>query len=306
MSEVIEAIVDAVATDQFLAGFRWGVILAAAGLVGSLIWRRWRNERAPFAGLAAVVAASIAMPVARPRDTGLVMGLALLALAGAFFPWARRVPLLASITAFPGAWFIARSALPESGWVIPLIFGVTILSGPVIAWFDRTATTSPLPMLLFAISIVGVWVTVPDTEEVLVLLGAITAPSLAVWPLGLGRLGPIGAYALGGLFMWVIAWGGRGRPGSIVGAAAALGMLLAAPVAAWIARKGAVTRGGWVGPSLLVLHALVVAVVARIAGAKTDALDAAVVVLPAVTAATLVWLVVERLAGATPRQTISP
>ena len=74
-------------------------------------------------------------------------------------------------------------------------------------------------------------------EEALVLLGAMLAPTLLVWPLRIARLGPVGAHPLVAWLLWVIAWGGRGRAGSVIGAAAGIGLLVVAPLASWLAHR---------------------------------------------------------------------
>jgi hypothetical protein len=273
-------------------------------LVG-IAWRRWRQEPAPLAGLAAVAAAGLAMSIARPLSSNVWAGLGLLALAGAISPWTRRVPFVPVLMALPGAWLIGHSGLPESGWVVPLVVVVIALVGPVISWFDENTPGSALPSLLFAVSVVGVWATVPDTEEALVLVGAIAAPTLLAWPLRLARLGAIGGHALVGLYVWVIAWGGRGREGSIVGAVAALGMLIGAPIGAWIARKQNVTTAGWPGIWLLALQVLVVVVTTRVAGLQTDPIDAASIAMPALVVALLLWVVAERSLGHAPRSDLA-
>lgn len=295
------AVVEAVGSSEFLAGLRWGGITAAVALLVGIAWRRWREEPAPAAGLAAVVAGVIAMSNVRPPNANLLAGLGLLVLAGAIFPWTRRIPFLPVLIALPGAWLIGRSDLPEATGVVPLVIGVIALGGPVVAWFEENANGSPLPTLLFALAAAGVWVTVPDTEEALVLLGAMAAPTLLAWPLGLARLGAGGVHALVGIFMWVIAWGGRGRDGSIVGAVAALGMLVAAPVAAWIARKPRVTTAGWPAIWLLAIQILVVAVATRVAGLRANPIDAAMIAIPTLIAALLLWVVMERSTSHAPR-----
>ncbi len=108
------AVVEAIGSAEFLTGLRWGGIASAVGLIVGLAWRRWRNRPAPVAGLAAVVAVIMAMPIVR-FDNDLLAGLALLAVAGAIFRWTRRVPLLPALVALPGAWLIARSDLPGTG-----------------------------------------------------------------------------------------------------------------------------------------------------------------------------------------------
>ncbi|MGH8928762.1 MAG: hypothetical protein ACRDWH_10455 [Acidimicrobiia bacterium] len=295
------AIVEAVGSPEFLAGLRWGGITAAVGLAVGLGWRRRLKKPAPVAGLAAVVAAALAMSITGPLPSMVWAGLGLLALAGAIFPWTRRIPFLPLLVAFPGAWLIGRSGLPGPDWVVSVVSVVVAVVGPVAAWFDEDADGSPTPAWLFAIAAAGVWVTVPDTEEALVLLGAIAAATLLSWPLGVARLGSVGVHALVGLYMWVVAWGGRGREGAVVGAVAALGMLFAAPVAAWMARNRNVATTGWAAVWLVVLQILVVAVSTRVGGLRPDPFDAAAIAVPALLAALLLWLLTERSISHAPR-----
>ena len=299
----MDSIVEAAGSPEFLTGLRWGGITAAAALLIGIAWRRWRKEPAPVAGLAVVVAVALGMPTVRPLHQNLLAGLGLLAVSGEIFPWTRRILLLPFLVALPGAWLIARSDLPGPGWVMPLVIVVIGMGGPVISWFDENAEGPALPMLLFAIAVAGVWVTVPDTEEALVLLGATGALTLLAWPLRVARLGPVGSHALIGFYMWAVAWGGRGREGSIIGATAALGMLVAAPIGALLARRRQVTTDGWPGVGLAVLQTVVVAVATRVAGLKSDQIDAAGIALPALSAALILWVMVER---SMPRSAVDP
>jgi hypothetical protein len=173
------------------------------------------------------------------------------------------------------------------------MIAIIAIAGPLISWFDETDQGSPLPMLLFAVTAAGVWVTVPDTEEALVFLGAMAVPTLLAFPFRVGRLGPIGAHVLPAMTIWVAAWGGRGREGSIVGAIAGLGMLVAAPLAALAARKSSVAVNGGAGVMLLILHAVLVGVVTRVAGIREATFDAAVIAVPAMLLAWVLWLVIE-------------
>jgi hypothetical protein len=251
-------------------------------------------------GLAATTAAAVAMNIARPLSDRVWAGLGLLALAGAAFPWTRRIPVLPMVVTLPGAWLISQSGLPGGPWVVYLVIVVAALSGPLISWFDEEADLSPIPAWLFAISVAGVWVTVPDTEEALVLLGAMAIPTLLAWPLGVARLGAIGGHSLVGLYMWVVVWGGRGREGSIVGAAAALGMLVAAPLGAWVARKQKVTTTGWSWICLIVIQLLLVAITARVAGFRVDPTAAVAIALPSLVVAVFGWVALDRALGHAP------
>jgi hypothetical protein len=302
----VRAIVDAAGSAQFLAGLRWGGIAAAVAAAIGIAWRPWRNQPAPVAGLAAAAAATAAMETVRPPDTDVLAGLALLAIAGATFPWTRRIPLLPVVVALPGAWLIARSGLPGPGWVVPLILVVIAVGGPLISSFDENASPSPLPIVLLAISVGGAWATVPDTEEALVLLGAMLAPTLLAWPLRIARLGPVGAHALVAWLLWVTAWGGRGRAGSVIGAAAGLGLLVVAPLASWLAHRRGVSTSGWAGFLLIVSHIALVVFVTRVAGFEQDARAALILALPAIGGALLLWWVVERSTPELPQSSRSP
>jgi hypothetical protein len=290
----VGVIVEAIGSAEFLAGLRWGGIAAGVALLGAIIWRRFRKEPVPTVGLAAASAVLLAMPVVRPINGTLLGGLGLLVIAGAIFPWTRRFPFLPVLATLPGAWLLASFGLPGQGWVPGMIFGIAALCGPLVSWFDEAAHDSALPALLLAMSAAGVYVTVPDTEEALVMLGALAAPTLLAWPLRLARLGTVGGHVMVGLYISVVAWGGRGRPGSVVGAVAALGMLTAAPLGAWMARKQNVTTDGWPGIWLVVLQVLVVAVTTRVAGLRTNAIEAASIAVPTLVGALLLWVVVER------------
>lgn len=288
------SILDAVSSPEFLAGLRWGGIFAVIGLVVGLIWRRLRQEPAPIAGLIAVGAAAVAITSTTRLSREVWVGLGLLALAGVLFLWTRRTPLLPIVAALPGAWLISRADLPGPAWVIPLALIAVALAGPLISLLDDGANPSAVPTILFAISAAGVWATVPDTEEALVLLGAMAGPTLLAWPLGVARLGPIGTHALVGLYVWVAAWGGRGRPASTIGAVAAVGMLVAGPVGTWLGRRpmGETTNGSRVW--LVALHLLTVAVTTRMAGLLTDPIAAAVIAASALVVALLLWILVQR------------
>lgn len=288
----MDSILEAARSPEFVAGLRWGGLLGLVGLLIGLGWRRQRSGPAPIAALATMVAAVFAMPIARSLPTALITGLPLLLLAGVAFPWTRRIPFLPVLAALPGAWFIGRSDLPGRGWVVTLVIAVVAVGGPIIAWFDDRVE-SPVPSWMFAITAAGVWATVPDTEEILVLLGAIAVPTLLAWPMRVLRLGRIGIHPLVGLFMWAIAWGGRERESAIIGAAAAIG-LVAAPISAWFAHRQRMSTPGWVGFLVLASHTGLVLFVTRVAGLEDQLGLASLLAVSAITTALFLWLFVER------------
>ena len=94
---------------------------------------------------------------------------------------------------------------------------------------DRRAARLGLGPVLWLLTVFGVYVTVPDTELIRPLVGVAIPLALCGWPLRVARVGAGGAAAGIALLMWVGAAEGYGRPGSIVGAAAALGLFLVEP-----------------------------------------------------------------------------
>jgi hypothetical protein len=105
-----------------------------------------------------------------------------------------------------------------------------------LAAFDRRWRHLGLLPPLLAVTAAGIWACVPDVEGPLVLLGASLllpllgwpSPLAARWP-GLAAFGTAGSVAMAAVLVWVVATGGVGRPGSVVGGLACLGLLAVEP-----------------------------------------------------------------------------
>jgi hypothetical protein len=145
--------------------------------------------------------------------------------------------------------------------------------GPLIASrTDARCGGSGITPVLYAVTAFGVFAAVPDTEEAAALLGASLPVVLLGWPFGQAHLGRAGAASATAVLVWVSALGGRGRPPSIVGAVACLGLLLALPggqwVAHWMAARGLLHPSRtflWPVP-VLAAQVTVVWVASRVAG----------------------------------------
>jgi hypothetical protein len=163
------------------------------------------------------------------------------------------------------------AGVPGPTWV-RLAVAATAVAGAMLP---------PLPpgtaAMLFAVACAGAWATVPDTELARALLGgAIAAATLAHLPVGRPQrrsMAPALAW-----FGWVVAVEGRGRPGAVVGGLACLGLLAVLPMV------GRASARGW---AVVAGQVAVVALAARLAGLRHDALPAAAIAVPllAVTAA---------------------
>ncbi len=139
--------------------------------------------------------------------------------------------------------------------------------------------------VLLAVTVFGVWVTVPETQHVVVLMGAVlpVAAVAFLWPT---RLGIPGSFAAVAVIAWVVEVDGQARDGAVVGSLACLGLLLLEPV---LRRAGLVphdepapertsklplSRAG-----SLVVHGVLVAWCSRVAGMMDSAVLAGALVV---------------------------
>ncbi len=220
--------------------------------------------------------------------TGVVVGLGTLWLAGEV--GSRTAPLVGGVLALVGGVILAGSTtpVPPPAWItVVLVFGPA-LAGTGVADFDRRRSGSGLGPQLLLISILGLYATVPDTELVLVLLGAMVPLALLAWPRVWGRLGAGGAFAVTGVFLWITTIEGAPRGGSIVGGVATLALLLAEPVGRLVATPAApdgapdASTGGRLGGfSFVVVQLLLTGYAACVAGRVGDPLVAVLLTVPA-------------------------
>jgi len=221
-------------------GFRNGLVAGVVGLVvvGGLAVAVRRPPEKGLLGLAgiAVVLATLFGLERREvlaDDEQLLVGLVVLA-AGALVTTRFRWPLgLGMLAAVPGAALVASTsdvADINIDWVRALTFVTTAAGAALVADFDRENARSGLGPVLLAVTALGMYTTVPDTEQAAVLVGATLPLALLGWPKPLASLGAPGAAATVGLVVWTASVGGRGRPGAIVGAMACLGVMLLEPL----------------------------------------------------------------------------
>jgi hypothetical protein len=150
-------------------------------------------------------------------------------------------------------------------------------AGALPADFDRRRADG-LALPLWAVTVAGVWATVPDVESAVVVLGAALPPALLGWPgplarSGLVSLGVAGSLAGAALLVWVVATDGAGRPGSMVGGLACLGVLGVEPLARRLGGRG---PGGPPLPAvaLLAAHLVLVAFASRVVGRRETVAEA--------------------------------
>ena len=302
-----------VESGQFGAGLTAGLATALGALVwvaaGEVLRRRAvrrepdrpaRSDRTDRSrGLPGVVGPAFCLAVlaamdgtgALPRELavpgGLWAGIGLLVLAGALAARTRHRAVAGMALALPGGVLLAGAVPGEHpAWALVLVVAGPALAGAATADVDGRLAGSGTTALLFLVSLGGAYATLPDTELARITLGAALPATVLAWPVSLARLGNGGSYGAVGLFLWVAVVEGAGRPGSTVGAAACLGVLLVEPLGrllarhrpghAWVAR---VVPGA--GVAILVGAQCTLALYfARVAGFEQLAARATVLALP--------------------------
>ncbi len=220
--------------------------------------------------------------------SGLLWGLVVLALGGELADRTPNPKAIGVVFALPGAFLVGLAQeFPGPSWSKWCVIGVVAIGGPLAADLDRRSARLGLGPLLWLITVAGVYWTVPDTERVRPLIGAAVPLAFTGWPTRWSRMGAGGIGASIGLLTWVAAIEGRGRPGSIVGAAASLGLFLAEPIGRLVAkgRVAALSRSMTIGAyewCLLGSQLLVVGYASRVVGLQETGGAAVVFLVPAV------------------------
>ena len=254
---------------------------ALAGLLSLLIGAAWIVAarvftRQPSAGVAVAVATVAALTVSGETYVQLFLAVALLGVGGWLTQKARGwdvvVLAIGGLVLVTAPQFPSRPIFQASCLAYLLMVGYTIL--------DLERRRPHLASILMFTSIVGIFVTVPRTDEALILLGG--AGALIVHPTIKGA----GAFPLTGLAIWAAVIGGASRTGSIVGALACFGLLIIEPLDHWLRRRladpGSSPVDGMAPNRLLLsIHLLVVTMSSRVAGFREKSEPALVIALVA-------------------------
>jgi hypothetical protein len=226
---------------------------------------RWGGLGVALSG-ATVAALALRTDALAPPGWAIV-GLVMLAIAGGCTPGklARGIAL-----AMPGAALVGFAGhLDRPGWMATAAAAAIVVAAPLVADAAARWVCWDAGPLAFAISALGVYGCVPDTEEALVLLVVALGAAVVSCLPRFRRLGAAGATACVGVLVWIAALDARGRPSAFVGAVTALGLLLWEPlgvyVRAWTGRRPRVSgRGAQV--VIIVGHAALAAYASRVVG----------------------------------------
>ena len=282
------------ARSEFATGFWFGLIALAVGL--ALAFPRRGRRPIDAAGLLFSVAFALALQQTLGLPGALALGLVGLAGAGAI----SRLPMLGRlgpILAVPGAWLVVSGCgLVLERWTWMLAGVAIVIGGWLLADFDARWQREDLGPVLLAISMAGIYFTVPDTEHALVALGASLPLAFLGWPWPLASLGRAGAYAATGSLLWIVVTGGFGRSSAVVGGVACLGLFAVEPVTRLLDRGGrsmleCLPRGRRGAVIVAFLHLALVYIAARVAGTRRTVAEAAAIALAEFAAAVVLSLI---------------
>ena len=311
--DAFRVVIDA---SEFQSGLIVGLCCSFVACFFAIAWRiaRRRVREVHVAGVAGVAFAAgslIALDGVGPLDRVVSTPFTLvLALTGFFI--AGMVSTLAckslgaalavnGVLAAPAAWLLAeRSDVPAPGWLRATVLVAAVVIAPLSARADRQLaagegrTFSAGPLLLL-VSVGGLYATVPDTEQVLVLLGVAVPVALMGLVPRFVDLGAGGANAAVAMMLWAAAQGAVGRPAVIVGVIGTFGLFVTLPIGRLIPGRPLPRLGKPGGAAALAL--LTIAQVglalyaAQIVGPEPDVATAVLLAVPgALAALALGWL----------------
>jgi hypothetical protein len=230
---MISGIVDTLVDPRFLTGIAAGIVMLGVGLLTEIVWHG--DKPAPYGGLLLTVGALAALAFTETISIWMIAGIPLLGLAGL----AHRSVTLGIAAAIPGAALIIVAITNDfASWVPWFALVAIIVAAPLVASFDSRYDRAGLPLPFFAVSTLGVYLAVPDTELAIVLFGTAAVVGFLGWPKPVMSFGAVGAYAAVGLYVAAASIGAVGRPASLIAAVACLGLTVVTPVAHRIFRSG--------------------------------------------------------------------
>jgi hypothetical protein len=299
----------ALSLPEFRAGLAVSVVLLLVG-AGLILARRRTAEPSPVLGVLLLVGAAIGYQVTGHLLPWWACSIGLVALGGVVTD-SRDLGLAWRVAAAaPGATLLAATPAlrPLVPWWCLVVLGVATAVGAALASeMDRRHRRNGLAPVCLAVSVCGVYETVPDTDLVLVLLPLVLLLALLSWPWPLARLGSVGCYGGVGAVLFAVVVGGRGRLSAVVGGVACLGLLALEPLARRLARGTSVLDSLPRAPTTAVLvgaaQLLVVLVATRIAGTRSSV--AMAVLVSAVSMTTFLVILVVLNVRTRPRREVT-
>jgi len=296
---------------EFLDGLRSGLVALIVGVLVSVASQHWRSNARRCLPIGGILLGLGYLETLRETNRLLpsfALSLATLA-AGGFLAeqrqWGSPARALASV---PGAYLLAAHAGLVNGdvalWVVAL---ATVVGSALIPDIDDRGAQLGVGPVLYAVSAVGMYETVPDPKLALALMGVALPILLLGWPIPFARLGGAGASVAAGALAWAAAVGGTGRASAVYGGAACLGILVAEPAARLLVRTSRPALSLLsVRPRsvvfLAVAQTVVVYIPSRVGGLNHDPLTAGAVSLTTILLEIVGFVIANRVSARNNRQ----
>jgi hypothetical protein len=223
---MISAGVEALMDPLFLAGVTAGFVVLGVGLLAAHL--SGGKLPSPYGGLLLTGGSLVALAFTGAISPWLVAGISILGIAG----FLHTSFAFGVVAAAPGAVItVVAVANDVDSWILWFAAIAIMTTAPLLASFDGRYGRTGLPLPLFAVSALGVYLTVPDTEFAIVVLGTAAVAGFLGWPKPVMSFGASGAHASIGLYVAVASTGAIGRPAALIAAVSCLGLLIVTPVA---------------------------------------------------------------------------
>ena len=267
---------------EFRVGLGFGVVASGALLLtGLAVTLLGRSRPLPLAGFAIAAGGLLSIADTRPVPNAVVLGVLGIGAAAAL-SYLPRVSLWYSLAlAVPFAWVIGfHGGVVTGTWARALVTVAASGGAMLVTAFDDAWQDEAPSLTLLAVSALGMYATVPDTETIGGALGVVLPFLVLGWPLRVATLSRPGAAATVAMLVWAGAVGARGRPASIVGLVVCLGLLASTPAGDALFPRAGTRCRRWSRQSLILAmvtsHVLLVIAASRVVGKVSDPALAAV------------------------------
>jgi hypothetical protein len=212
--------------------FLWGLALGGLALIGVRGNEAVRtgDDPLPIGGVLIAAASMGAASLAGDLPSAVWIGVGVIVLLTLMVENLDGSPIVIAAASIPGAVVVALAGSSEPAWVRLVVVVSIPIIGFLINDFESRYGGHGLGVIYFGLAALGTFLAVPDTEWVRTLFAVALPISFLAWPRVLVTVGPAGAYAAGAVFALFTSEGGTGRPASVIGALACLGLLLIEPV----------------------------------------------------------------------------
>src|SRR5437899_3696190 len=257
--------------DEFSAGLGFGAVGVGLLLLVYLVAGVGRRRPLPLAGVLIAAGGLVSIGQTRTVPSAVLAGVLGIAAAAALAALPGVSLLFSCALAVPFAWGIGfRGDVVAVSWARVLVTAAASGGAILATRFDHAWRQQAPGLTLLVITAVGMYATVPDTELPAAALGVVLPFVVLGWPARVATLGRPGAGAAVAVLVWAGAVGAGGRPASMVGLVACLGLIAGNPLGELVLPRAGARVRRWPRQSqsvaMVVSHTLLVIAASRVVG----------------------------------------